>query len=318
MFLIGVGALYGAGLLLAAGAYFYTVFTIEKVQPIPASWTFKQRLLGWAGANHFEEQRHSIVCQYYERLLNELIHGSDGKVVNLNEQTPEWLAGYADIAIRLGLSQEMLDERESAKEALSSGLSIPYGQKNLKSRASIQLAQYELEEGNLQNSESHLVNALNYESAMNKGKVSLNASNLTEESVRAATELGKTYVKQNRLEEALALFLSSHKAISSNNFKPEKCFAPTLVSYISEVLWAMGNEKDGIIWAESAYHESNLKGIESVECGLCAKMSALNLSSMYKNVNMNTESERFSELAQSQEIMVANPSKFESLWSSFV
>lgn len=319
-FLITVGAIYGAGITVAAGVYFYTTHTLEKIQPIPQDWTWKQKLMALAGANHHEEQRYPIVTTYYEKLINELVFPDD-KMIDINEQTPQWLAGYADVAIRLGLSQEALGQREEAKDALFSGLSIPYGQKTLKNKAAVQLGKFELEDNNYNEAEKLFKEAIEYVSTLKGDKVEF-INPLSDEQVTGSMELGKLYVQQKKLKQAFTLFLSLYKSLEEKDIYSRidgtKCYTQTTMSYISEILWALGNKKDGLIWGEASYHDSIPKSKQSVECGLCAKMAAKNTSIMYKNMKMDNEYQKFKQRAEDVQVLIANPSRFESIWSELV
>jgi tetratricopeptide (TPR) repeat protein len=331
-FLLIVAALYSGALVTVGGIYWYTKHTLEKIQPVPDDWTFKQKLLGLAGANHHEEERYGIVLKYYEELVNELVLNEDGSVKDIDKKSPTWLAGYADIVLRLGLSQEKMGHCEDAKQALESGCSIPYGQKSLKAKGELQLGLYEKESGNFREAEKLIKKSIGYllskdQITDNSGFVIVNKTTLlTDEQVTPLMELAKLYVAQKQLKEALNLFLSIQRGIKehvrsmgdSKHLADSKCLEPTVMSYVSEILWALNNKRDAIIWAEGSYHEANSKSRGRIECGLCAQMAANNISKMYKHFKMMDQSEEFKKLSENQYIAPINSRKKEPFWTKVI
>lgn len=321
-----MAAIYSGGAVALGGLYFYTKHTLEKVQPVPDEWSFKQKILALAGANHHEQERYDISRNYYQDLINELILESDGSFKDLSNKSPAWLAGYADVVIRLGLSKNtnISDEREDAKQALESGCSIPYGQSGLKARAALKLGIFEREDGNVEKAQEYMEQAIGYNLTPEKftrdpstSSIIVNPTTiLTNDQVDPLIELAKMYVSQKKIKDALNLFLSVQRGMKEHarqlpddprrSVDDPRCLEPLIMAYIGEILWSLGNKKDAIIWEEGSFYDSNEKSRNRVECGMCAQMAATNVSKMYKHLKMTDESEKFKKMSEEQYIAPMN------------
>ncbi|CAN6643129.1 hypothetical protein TRVA0_019S02190 [Trichomonascus vanleenenianus] len=324
-FLFVVAGVYTVGTVYFAGTYFATINQLKETQPVPESWSWRQTLLALSGAGHFEGQRYDVTVKYYEDLVNSLVLDKNGNPVDLDTKTQDWLAGYSDIVIRLGLAKEALGERDEAKEALSSGISIPFGQQSLKARAAIQLGRFEEEEGRIESAQSlylEAVQRITPKEAIIETQSGIIVKpilhEINEAFVLSWFELGKAYVKQKNYKGALNLFLAIQRVIKetarSKSFKVERCYEQVAMSHISELLWVLGQKKDAVIWAEGAHNDANEKSRVSVECGQCAKMAAQNASKMYRHMSMIEQSEQMQERADNQLIIPTNDVYSEPFW----
>uniref|UniRef100_A0A060T7P3 ARAD1D04686p n=1 Tax=Blastobotrys adeninivorans TaxID=409370 RepID=A0A060T7P3_BLAAD len=319
-FLVVVAAVYGGSAAGIGCLYLYTTWKLERVQPIPSDWSFKQKLLGLAGVNHHMDERHDMVVKYYEDLINQLVLDKNGNVIDLDTKTPAWLSGYADIAIRLGLSKDALGQTDDAIRALESGLSVPYGQKALKAQAAtvlsrIKVAQDKLKEAEQLSEESAGYTGIQMGRSRSGGMlVQDDKSPSTGEEIEALTQLAKVYVKQKRLNDALNLLLGVQKRVKKLE-EDSKCYEAVTMSYIAEVLWGLGQKKDAIVWGEGSYYNAFPNSRGTPECGLCAKIAAGNLSTMYKKVD-EEQSSKFKHLSETQIIPLAVHKK--SLFSSLL
>ncbi|ANB11831.1 hypothetical protein AWJ20_55 [Sugiyamaella lignohabitans] len=323
---IFIGTVLGLALTVGgiAGLQFYSFRKIQAIQPIPSEWTFQTKLLVQAGVDSEQAQNIEQAAKYYQQAIDVLL-GKD-KQTDISTKSKQWLTGYADLLIRFGLVQEMLNHRQEAREALEAGYSMPVGTPHVRSKAAIQLGQYSLESNKFSESEKLFVESLKEVAsapilqylATGPSPVVL-PENIVANDYQMAPliELGKLYVKQKRYQCAFSSFLASLRALRNakdvfinqsgsgvpldlhlQNFDV-KCNEAIIMSYISEILWKLGKKQDAVIWGEGSYYESFPRSHGVVECRLCAKMVANNLYIMYRNMGMSEQSETFKNIHES-------------------
>lgn len=296
--------------------------------------------MAWGAMGQELEENYVIAERYYKSVLNDL-ENNEGPQADLMTKQAKWLAGYSDLKIRLGLIQDALNHDQEAKESLLTGYVYGAGSNILKSKAAIVLSRMASEEGLPDDAEGLLKDSVRFvvpESLAVKfddpswQPIVPENLQISDPQIEAFMALGKFYAQNKRdLPRALTIFLSTQRAIHNfrtstdiknarrrrDNYQDPKCLDAQLQSHISEVLWALGRRKDSITWAESAYYNAHLGSNTTVECGLCAKMSAQNLSKMYKTLGLESSAERFDHLANEQMVLPFNmtPSeKFNSLF----
>jgi tetratricopeptide (TPR) repeat protein len=338
--LASIAVFYGMSLGYPLAVVTYYSYKMDHIQKIPDSWPTKIRLLAWGAVGQEQEENYVLALRYYKSVIEELekLEGSD---VDLMDKPKAWLAGYADIKIRIGLIQDMFGKDEDAKQALLEGYIYGAGDNGLKSQAAIALSRMAVEEGLVDDAENLLKEAIRWVVPESIGIKFEDPSwcpvvpenlRISEPQILAFMALGKFYAQGKRdLKQALTIFLSTQRAIQNYKvvieasgaqrrrpqYDDPKCMNAQLQSHISEVLWAMKIPKDSIVWGEEAYQEAHNKSNKTVECGICAKATAMNLAKMYGKLGLQQSSDRFKHLAAEQKVLLFNASKSEKFRSHF-
>jgi tetratricopeptide (TPR) repeat protein len=313
-----------------AAFHYYSTRKLEREQSTPSEWSFKTRLFVHSAVDHELAEDFGVAAQCYQNAIDSLVKDSDGNFIDINGKSKAWLAGYSDILIRLGVVQESLGKSQEAKDAINAGYSINLGSVEMKSKAAIQLGRYAVQDDHHTQAEQYFTDAIKYtagpillkavedaQGALIVPDVALNESQL-----EPLIELGKLYAKQGRYQEALSSLLStlrgirSSKARNINNPRSDfdlLCREAIVMSYIGEILWALGNKRDAVVWAEGSYYEAWPKSHTIAECGLCAKMAAANVAKMYRKLGMNKESDEFYQLSDTQQVVELNPKMYKNV-----
>ena len=229
--------------------------------------------------------------------------------MDLNRKSPEWLAGYSDVTIRLGLSQGHTGDSGEAKAALESAYQIPFGQSSLKSQAAVQLGKYALENYDLTQAEDYFRQAVEHVNAAaisktDKGSIVLRPRiKVTDDIISPLMDLGRIYVMKGDLQQALALYLSIERGIkysgeAGQSYQDKNCNEALAMSRIAELLWGLSSRHEAIVWSEGSYYEAVPRSRYSVECASCAQMAADLTSKMYKGLKMMNESNKFKVLSE--------------------
>lgn len=282
--------------------YFRETHKSDGVQVIPADWSFKVKSLVREGVNHELDDHYDQALKSYQFAIDAMTKDDKGDLVSLDNKSPEWLTGYADVLARTGRILELFERSEEAKEAFEASYRNPWGTPELKSISAVQLAKYEFAQGNVKGAEEYFVNAIQAvadhsmakllkEGDIRKGVLIPDKGEVSIQLYNASIELGKFYASTSRFTEAMEVLLATLRSIKQKR-EPEgrdpkripdvNCFEARVMSYISEILWATGKKQDAITWAESSYYESYPLSSSTVECGLCAQMAMENAAKMYK------------------------------------
>lgn len=282
--------------------YFRETNKSDGAQMIPADWTFKVKSLVREGVNHELDDHFDQALNSYQFAINAMTKDDNGNLVLLDNKSPEWLTGYADVLARIGRIQELFEKSDEAKAAFEASFSNPWGTPELKSVSAVQLAKYAFAQGDLKEAEEYFVNSIRVvaDSTMTahfkagdfkKGVLIPDQGEVNIQLYNASIELGKFYASTGRFTESMEVFLATLRSIKQKR-EPEgrdpkripdrNCFEARVMSYISEVLWATGKKQDAVTWVESSYYESYPLSSSTVECGLCAQMAMENAAKMYK------------------------------------
>jgi hypothetical protein len=147
---------------------------------------------------------------------------------------------------------------------------------------------------------------------------------LTKKQIEPIMELGSTYVRAGRLNDALALYVSTLRSFRNAQKKvivgrggvvrhrekvlsDDRCYEAQIMQCIGEISWALGARTQGATWTEGAYNAAIPHSRAVVECGLCVKNTASILATMYKALSRPAESDKFANASAMQKIPHSNP-----------
>lgn len=303
---------------IASSAFLFFYFRDSqkagKEQSIPSEWSFRVKSLVQQAVNFELDNNLDVALVEYKLAIDVLTKDEKtGEFLDLRNKSPEWFKGYSDLLVRAGRLMELLENRQEAREALEASHSIPWGNKDLKSEASVQLAKYQLEDKNIEAAETLFIEAVQIANdpetklkpltgtsynviIPNKAKL------VTFQLYLASIELGRFYAVTGQYSKALEVFLSTLRSVKfkrqpdsereHSKIPDNQCVEARLMEYIAEVMWATGKKTDAVTWVESSYYESYPLSSSTVECGLCATLAMENAAKMYKNLGLVEDAEK--------------------------
>lgn len=131
--------------------------------------------------------------------------------------------------------------------------------------------------------EEALVRAVDGALPLGASLVGLPAGESTPLLVKAVTELGVFYARHGREREALELFtrvLAARRSKGVTEGVADPCAEAATMTYIGEVMFAMGDRRQGVAWTKEAFARSEeLAGVKGA-CRECAIVAGRNVGTM--------------------------------------
>lgn len=329
----GIGIAYLAGFCIIVKMYYSLVSRADAEQPIPKKWPFLAKWLARNGVNDETDKNYLRASRYLTDSLTIL----DEEYAKNPDRDEKWLAGYADLNIRLGLVKTRLGESDDAQKYLSKGYHINWGLRYLKAKAGVQLGilSHKIDHDE-QQAEAYLRTAVADSAAAGSFPELENIALSTDGAIRVPKnmeleddqippllELAKLFARTGRLEDAFVTFLSTYRGIEDSK-DPEKkprgesiCARALIRAHISEILWAFGHQKEAVAWGQEAYHLSKNFSHTTAECGACSKMSTSLVSKMYRSMGMMSDADKYDKLSAGQYVPRINLTRHETRWTMF-
>lgn len=278
------------------GMYWYESRFTDESQKIPTEWDVKTRAIVRAAVKHEQGSEPAVAAELYRMAIERLISVPG---FNINSKGAVWLHGYADVLIRLGLIESSLGNVADAKEALTAATSLPAGTRGLQVKSYLQLAEYEQDIGQ---KEELVLQAVKIAGGAEISTLLDNqileipsGLNVSDSLAESLVQLARVYSTNGKYQDAFKLLLGTLRGLGDKPADSSNCIRPLIKAYIGELLWALGSQKEALVWTEGSYYESYPTSRSKLECRDCAMIAASLTSKMYGHLGMTDNQRRFME-----------------------
>lgn len=206
---------------------------------VPEEWTVQTRALSAIAANEPAHREAETLRKALETLVT--------KDTDLHTKSEDWLAGYADLLRRLGLSLAKINVDE-ASDVLRVAATIPFGTPDLRAKAAF--AQYQLQ-GSFESllEAAKLLNPAQDAKVTNFDKV-IPPATIPQSLATIYFEIGGILVARKEYERVLNLFLRVHRAIPPE--EDNLCIRPAAAGSIGQIVWQLGDHTAARKWMSNS------------------------------------------------------------------
>lgn len=221
------------------------------------------------------------------------------------KSTEEWKKGMVETAWEWLMYEERGINKLGQRKALQSLLGMEWVKGAERAKAELNLASVMEEMGDDDEEvEEHLVKALNaageevgkteedFKKTAKLGVIPA-GSEMTNALLEASTELGIYHARRGNLSAAMPIFISVLRARDNTSFS-DPCEEGMVSSYIGELLFASGRQKEGLDWNEKALELTVPMAELRKKCKDCAVYTTRNLMTMFEILGDDKKAEEAS------------------------